>query len=128
GVLHAIAGLVRAADIEVEVGINSALLQLGDPEVETVELIFVERTRVVLGVVDDAARCGQIEEVQAHAVDAEARERRGPHRSVFFRRKHHTAAAPVGDVDAPESQALAVAGYEMSVGNVYESALAGWRI
>ena len=52
-------------------------------EVEAVELLRVEGAAVGLRGVDDAARRGEIDEVQPHHVDAETREGGRVHGSVF---------------------------------------------
>ena len=59
-VLHAVAGLIRPAHVQVEIDIDPALLEFGDLVVQAVELLGVERAAVVAGGIDDPARRWQV--------------------------------------------------------------------
>jgi hypothetical protein len=128
GVFDAVAHFVGPADVEVQVDIDAAFFEFCDPEIEPVELLGVERTRVVARGVDQPARRRQVEEVQPHAIDAEARQRRRPHRRVLFLRQHRGAAAPIRDVDSPQPQPLPGARHEMAAGDSREAMFSGWRV
>ena len=127
-VAHAVAGLVGAAHVEVQVDIDAALLELGDLEIQAVELLSIERAAVGACGIDDAARGGEIEKVQADDVDAEAGQGGGPHGGVFLGRQFDRPAAPIGEVDAPEANALAVGFDEVAALDADEAVLAGRRI
>src|SRR5262249_54009627 len=59
---------------------------------------------------------------------AEARQRRGPHRRILFRRKHRGTLAPIRDVDAPEPQPFAVPRHEMAIGDAHNAVVPGGRV
>src|SRR5207249_4099485 len=99
----------------------AALFQLRNQEIETVELLRVEGAAVVTRVIDDPSRRGQIQKVQPDNVDAETRQRSGPHRDIFLGRQLHRAWTPVGKVYAPETDALAVTFREVAIADLDEA-------
>ena len=127
-VLHAVPGLVRPADVQVQIDVDPALLELGHEEVEAVELARVEAPAVTGARGDDPARGVEVDEVQAHHVHPVARECAGPHRDVFLRRQQDRASAPVGEMHPPEAEPSAVPPGQMAVPDAHEPVLARRRI
>src|ERR1039458_2946606 len=127
-VLHAVAGLIRASHVQVEIDIDSVLLEFGDLIIQPVELPGVEGAAVVAGGIDNPARRRQVEEVQPHHVDAVAGQGSRVKPSVFMGRKQNRTAAPIGDVDTPEADALAAGFDEVAALNTDEAIFAGGRI
>ena len=73
---------VGAGDVQVQVGVDAVFLQLGDEEIEPVELAGVERAAVLCE--DAAGRAEHVHVVKAHAVDAKFRHACGDLRSHGF--------------------------------------------
>ena len=69
-----------------------------------------------------------VDEVQANDVDAVTRQRARPHRSVFLGRKFDRAGTPVGEMHAPEADALAVGLHEVTALNANEAILPGGAV
>ncbi len=78
--------------------------------------------------IDDAARRRQVEEMQAHHIDAVTGQRGGVQGGVFVGRKQDGAAAPIGEVDAPEADAPAAGFDEVAALNADKAILAGGRV
>ena len=108
GVRHTVAFLEDTPHVEVQVHVDAVLLELGDQEVQPVELLSIEGTGIVLAAVGNAGGSPLVQEMQADDVDAIAGQGGGPHGSIFFRRQFDRAGTPVGEMDAPKADAPAV--------------------
>ena len=125
---HAVAFLVIAADVEVEVHVDAVLLQLGDQEVQPVELLGIEGAGIVFAAIGNAGGRPLVHEVQADDVDAITGQSPRPHGGVFFGRKLDRAGAPVGEMDAPEADPFAIGLDEVAALDADEAVLSGGRV
>ncbi len=128
GVVDAIAFLVIAADVEVEIHVDPVLLQLGDQEVEPVELLRIEGAGIVFAAVGNAGGRPFVYEVQPNDVDAIPRQSSRPHGRVLFGGKLDRARAPVGEMDAPEADPFAIGLDEVAALHADEAVLSGGRV
>ena len=108
---------------EIEIDIDSLLLELGDEVVLTVELLKIEAPGVVAFTVDQSPGRGQIEKLKPNCVHAKPGQRSRPQMGVFLRRHHHRTFAPVGNIHPPKADSFSVAGYKMSSLRADESVL-----
>ena len=103
-ILDAVAGLVGPTHVQVEVGVDAPLLELGDEEIQFVQLRRIQLARIVPVGRNQATGRDAIQHVKPDAVDAEAGQAPGKSGGVFFLRK----AAGTGGVHAPNPETTSV--------------------
>ena len=82
-VANAIACLVRASDVQVEVDVDAALFQFGDEEVLAIELLTIELAAVGTSAVDQASWSVEVEEVKASSPVNQPSSQRRLHNSIL---------------------------------------------
>jgi hypothetical protein len=120
---HSVARFVGAADVQVEVRVDAAVLELGDEEVQPVELGRIEGAGVVAGGFDQALRGHAVQEVKPDAVDPVPGELLRQNWRGFLRgdRRH------AGDVHSPDPKSAAARPHQVSALRPDETVLSGGR-
>jgi len=98
GVPHAVGRLKEAIVQQVQVDVDTPLLEFGDEEAEAVEHLVAQVPRVALLVVDEIARPAAVDGMDSQHVHAVFGEPGRPHRGLLLRRDR----GRTGDVGAEE--------------------------
>ena len=117
--IHAVADAEAAADQQVQVGVDSLLLQPGDEVIQAIQRIGVPVPPVAGLVMDQPGRApGGIEKMEPHGVQAELGHPRGHLAGRFVVRE----VGAGGEIRAEEPQAM-LAGVQVAVLDVHETGL-----